>query len=135
MTDAGINMLKRHEGLRLKVYKDSVGILTIGYGRNLEGKGISAGEAGVLLIHDILDTETFLQGFFPKWESMTPNRQDALTNMCFNLGTAGFSKFTKTIEFINNEQWEEASLAMLQSRWAEQVGNRAHELAELVKAG
>lgn len=135
MTSNGIDMLKRHEGLRLKVYKDSVGILTIGYGRNLEGKGISAAEAGVLLVHDMLDTEIFLRGLFSSWESMSPNRQDALIDMCFNLGNAGFSKFKETIAFIKNEQWEEASMAMLKSRWAEQVGNRANEIAELVESG
>lgn len=44
-----IKMLIRHEGLRLKPYKDSVGKLTIGVGRNLDDKGITKEEAMHLL--------------------------------------------------------------------------------------
>ena len=48
-----IGMLKRHEGLRLKPYQDTIGKLTIGYGRNLDDRGISKEEAEYLLRNDI----------------------------------------------------------------------------------
>jgi len=47
------NTLEHHEGLRLKPYKDSVGKLTIGIGRNLDDVGISKSEALLLLQNDI----------------------------------------------------------------------------------
>ena len=46
------------EGLRLRPYRDSVGKLTIGVGRNLDDVGISNDEAMVLLDHDIEITIT-----------------------------------------------------------------------------
>ena len=36
-----IQKLITHEGLRLQVYEDSLGIATIGIGRNLEDRGIN----------------------------------------------------------------------------------------------
>ena len=42
-----------HEGMRLKPYKDSVGKLTIGVGRNLDDVGITEVEALELLENDI----------------------------------------------------------------------------------
>ena len=39
-----IEKLIKHEGLRLEVYKDSLGIDTIGIGRNLEDRGITPAE-------------------------------------------------------------------------------------------
>uniref|UniRef100_UPI00398051FD glycoside hydrolase family protein n=1 Tax=Salmonella sp. s60093 TaxID=3159721 RepID=UPI00398051FD len=49
-----LDELRRDEGLRLKPYRESVGVLTIGYGRNLEANGITEREAGFLLRNDIL---------------------------------------------------------------------------------
>ena len=44
-----VDLIKKHEGLRLFPYKCSVGKLTIGYGRNIEDTGISKEEAETLL--------------------------------------------------------------------------------------
>ena len=46
-------LIAKHEGLRLKPYKDSVGKLTIGYGRNLDDVGISQEEAEILFSADV----------------------------------------------------------------------------------
>jgi lysozyme len=48
-----IRQLTTHEGLRLKPYLCPAGKLTIGIGRNLEGKGITKQEAIMLLENDI----------------------------------------------------------------------------------
>ena len=50
-----IESLIRDEGLELKPYRDSVGKLTIGIGRNLDDKGISESEARMLLANDVDD--------------------------------------------------------------------------------
>ena len=43
----------RHEGLRLKPYRDTMGNWTIGYGRNLDERGITEEEAKIMLDYDI----------------------------------------------------------------------------------
>ena len=52
--------------------------------------------------------------------------------MCFNLGAPRLSKFKKFIAAIDQEQWMEASLEMMDSQWAKQVGPRATRLKEIV---
>ena len=54
--------------------------------------------------------------------------------MCYQLGVNGFSKFKKTIYLLETEQYEEASIEMLDSLWAKQTPNRAQELSQEVKA-
>jgi len=53
--------------------------------------------------------------------------------MVFNLGPGGFGKFKKAIAAMKKEEWEEAANEMLDSRWARQVGNRAKELAAMMR--
>ena len=52
--------------------------------------------------------------------------------MCYQLGLKGFSKFKKTIYLLETEQYDEASVEMLDSLWAKQTPNRAKELSEVV---
>ena len=58
--------------------------------------------------------------------------RDVVINMCYQLGLTGFSKFKQTIYYLETEQYEEASLEMLDSLWAKQTPNRAKELSELI---
>ena len=60
--------------------------------------------------------------------------KDVVTNMCYQLGLTGFSKFKKTIYLIETEQYEEASIEMLDSLWAKQTHNRAKELSETLRS-
>ena len=55
--------------------------------------------------------------------------------MIFNLGLSRFSGFKRTIFFIEKGDFEEAAREMLRSRWANQVGNRSIELAEMMHSG
>ena len=128
-------MLMRHEGLRLKPYKCSAGKLTIGYGRNLEDKGITNAEAEYLLTNDINDAIAECRDSFPWWKGLTNNRKMVIVNMVFNLGLSNFKKFKKTIQYIENEAYTTAAVEMLDSRWAIQVGARADELAHMMKEG
>ena len=51
--------------------------------------------------------------------------RDVVTNMCYQLGVSGFSKFKKTIYLLETEQYQEASIELLDSLYARQVPNRA----------
>ena len=126
--------LERHEGLRLKPYRDTVGVLTVGYGRNLENVGISRDEADFMLDNDIDQVERQLKTVDEYWD-LSPNRQTVIANMAFNLGFAGLMGFKKMWAAIERRDFVEASNQMLNSKWARQVGARAVELSEIMRTG
>ena len=131
----GVDQIKKHEGLRLKVYKDSLGIPTIGYGRNLKDRGISTQEAEVLLLHDLKDHIQGLLAKAPWIKTLSTPRKWVLYNMAFNLGIQGLLSFKKTLSLIKEGQYKKASRNMLKSKWAKQVHNRANHLAEQMQTG
>lgn len=123
-----------HEGLRLKIYVDTVGKRTIGVGRNLDDKGITQAEALHLLDNDLWECITDLVGF--EWfERLDPVRQRALVDMRFNLGPTRFRTFHRTLLALANGQYGVAADGMLASKWASQVGRRATRLAGMVRSG
>ena len=130
-----VEMIKKHEGLRLKPYRDPEGILTIGYGRNLEDKGISEKEAEILLQNDIKRAEADLKQVIPEIRKINIERFNVLVDMIFNLGINRFKKFKKMIKAIKTKNYEKAAEEMLNSKWAGQVKGRALELAEIMKKG
>lgn len=120
------------EGVRLKPYKDTVGKLTIGIGRNLDDRGITRDEAIYLCKNDI--EACIEQAYTLDWfAGMPDNVKSAVVNMVFNLGLDGFLEFRKTIAYLKNRQFKEASEEMLNSKWARQVGMRAIRLSNLIK--
>jgi lysozyme len=66
---------------------------------------------------------------------LDPVRQAVLINMCFNLGIKGLLKFKHMLEAIGAQDWQMASLAMMNSLWATQVKGRADELARMMATG
>ena len=129
-----IAMLQRHEGLRLKPYKCTAGKVSIGYGRNLDDMGISEVEAMVLLRHDIERCYDELN-VFSWFADLDQVRQEALIDMLFNLGLPTFLEFKKTLKFVAEGKYSQAAEEMLRSKWADQVGDRAREIAYMVDTG
>ena len=127
--------LKVHEGLRLKPYKDTVGKWTIGIGRNLEDKGITEQEALFMLNNDVDYFYTKLDKRLTWFKHLDDARQNVLVNMAFNLGVSGLLTFKNTLRLISFNRYEEAAEEMLNSKWANQVGYRAEELAEQMRTG
>jgi lysozyme len=62
-------------------------------------------------------------------------RADVLVNMAFNMGVNGLLKFKKMIAAIDDRNYDEAAIEMLNSRWAVQVGKRANELSKQMRTG
>ncbi len=136
MTDPKLEaLLRRHEGVRLKPYRDTVGKLTIGVGRNLDDVGITPDEATVLLRTDIDRTAAALDTALPWWSSLEPARRRVLMDMAFNLGVPGLLAFKLTLAAVRDSCFDEAATRMLQSRWATQVGRRAQEMAQAMRTG
>ena len=134
-------LIAKHEGMRLKPYTDSVGKLTIGYGRNLEDVGISPTEANAMLKADVATAYDEASQFEWFWDLNDP-RQSAIVNMVFNMGLPTFKEFTNTLIFLAQGDYESAADEILRgtgpggrSRWYVQVGSRAEEVSEILRTG
>jgi len=131
-------MLVEHEGLCLDLYRDTASPprWTIGVGRNLSDVGLrDETEALFLLGRDLDAIRAELDHAWPHWRQLDEVRADVVLSMAFNLGVAGFMRFVKTRALIEERSWDRASLEMLRSRWAEQVGKRAIELSTILSTG
>ena len=127
--------LKTHEGLRLKPYRDSVGKLTIGVGRNLDDVGLREGEAMFLCFCDVAVVEQALDARLPWWRSLDAPRRAVLIDMGFNMGVEGLCAFTDTLTAAKVGRFGDAAQSMLRSRWAAQVGRRAATLSRMMRTG
>jgi len=130
-----IEQLVRDEGLQLKTYKDSVGKLTIGVGRNLDDVGISRAEAMALLANDVQNAVTQIEQHLPWAAGLDEVRLGALINMCFNLGIGRLLNFKNFLAALQAGDYQTASAEMLSSLWARQVGSRAQRLAMQIQTG
>jgi lysozyme len=125
-----VNSIAKHEGFRPHVYADTVGKLTIGYGRNLEDNGISKKEAAFLLQNDLDECiEDCRLAFRPWFDGLSPARQNVLIEMRYNLGLRRLLGFGQMIKALREGRYDAAADQALRSRWAEQVGLRAQTLA------
>jgi len=123
-----------HEGFRQYPYKDTVGKLTIGIGRNLDDRGISMNESLVLLEFDVAEIVNYLSRY--DWfNNLGDVRQRVVVDMVYNLGISGFLKFKRTIQAIKERDFDKAAEQMLKSKWAGQVGIRATRLARMMETG
>lgn len=124
--------LRRHEGCRLKSYKDTEGIWTIGYGHTkgvYEGMQITQKQADEWLLADTILALNIARKVVKGFNNLSPVRKGVMINMAFNLGEPRLRGFRKTLALIEVSRWQEAALEMLDSKWATQVKGRATELA------
>jgi len=129
-----LEQLKKHEGFRSKPYICTAGKLTIGYGRNLDDVGISQSEAENLLSNDIYAAIRELDKY-PWAASLDQVRFDAMVNFMFNVGASTFSKFEKMIAAMEAKHYERASMELLNSLYAKQVGQRAVDISYMIEVG
>ena len=151
-----IEKLIQHEGLKLQVYKDTLGIDTIGIGRNLEDRGISKQElddmdipnigliyeygitetdAVYLAENDVQIVEDELLMAHPCVDRLDSVRQLVLVDMAFNMGVPRLRKFKKMWAAIHEDDFQTAAKEMLDSKWAIQVKSRSHKLANMMHHG
>lgn len=138
------DQLKIDEGVKYEVYDDHLGYKTFGIGHlvvpgDLEYDapvGTPVSEERVNSVFDE-DVETYIdesKKVFGNLEDMPQEVQQVIVNMCFNMGAPRLSQFKKFIKAIHDEDWATASVEMLDSRWASQVGIRANRLSDRIKA-
>ncbi len=153
--DRLITMVKFNEGVRAKVYKDSLGIPTVGVGLNLtrpdakatllkvgaDFDAILAGKAKLtdaqidkLLMQDLQESIEDMQKLFPDFDSFPDDAKLVIIDMRFNLGPSRFRGFANTIKDLKAKKWKSASVRMGQSLWATQVGPRATRSIQMMAA-
>ena len=126
-------LIRDHEGVRLKPYQDSLGIWTIGIGRNLE-KGISVEECLFLFENDLVEAEITLGNIFGlEIFKESEKHVAALLDMAFNLGEPRLRKFTRLIDAVKERDWTRAAAEAKNSLWYVQVRNRGKTIIELLK--
>lgn len=151
-----VEALIEHEGFRSQVYQDSLGIDTVGIGRNLEDRGLTKDEldyldipniqtvyehgityadAVYLACNDISIVEDELLSHHPIVHELSAQRQMCLIDMAFNMGVPRLLKFKKMWAAIYDSDFATASKEMLDSRWSVQVGKRSMKLALLMREG
>lgn len=132
--------IKQHEGFRRTVYSDSLGFATIGYG------------------HLVLPTDNFVEGVeYTKEEldkvfdvdfekavngakeligndSLLPQAEEVIIEMCFQLGKTGVSKFENMWAYLDDGDYVAAGDEMLDSNWYQQTPSRALALSEIMKS-
>ena len=127
-----IESIKKHEGYVGVVYKDSLGIDTIGFGFAIKDLELDADVCDIILERKLKNLNDRIKNKFDWYKYIPPEIKDVVTEMCYQLGVTGFSKFRKTIAYLQNKEWKNASIEMLDSKWAKQTPNRAKELSERV---
>ena len=153
---AFLEMLKRHEGVRLTAYTDSQNRRAIGIGFDLETK-----ENLKLLrqMYPNIDIDALLReeisltmeqinalfpitleralndclAIFPGFQTLPRTVQDVLVNMSFNLGRTKLLGFKKMIEAVNSGDWYRMAREMVNSKWYGQVGDRSIELVRIIR--
>jgi lysozyme len=68
------------------------------------------------------------------WNLFPGEVQEICVNMMFNLGRPRFSKFKKTINYLEEHNWKEAGKEARDSLWYKQVGNRAERLCSRLES-
>jgi len=131
--------LNRDEGRRGTVYKDSLGLWTVGVGRLVDpskpGCGLRSDEMDYLLRNDINDRIDSLTRALPWFQNLDDARKGVLLNMAFQMGTDGLLEFKNTLAKVQLGDYATAATMMLQSKWATQTPERAQRLAKQMASG
>lgn len=132
--------IKEHEGFVSRVYKDSLGKRTIGYGHLCvepeqwdDEKEYTKEELELVFDKDFDEA-------LKNAESLIGDRpvnfiaKQVLIEMVFQLGIGGVGKFKKMWSALDNEDYGEASFQMMDSLWAKQTPKRAEKLSHKMRS-
>lgn len=132
-------LIKRDEGFRDRIYTDSVGVSTVGWGHALHhGSKFPLEACEILFDFDfrraVEDAHRIIQ---ENDLSLNRVREFVIINMCFNMGYRGVCSFKAmlTCMKLTPPNYIAAARQILNSKFARQVGKRATYLAELMERG
>lgn len=129
-------LIKKHEGCKFEVYLDTKGVPTGGVGHAF----LVGSELSLRVVNNLFDDD--FRRVWGEYDTLNFEtlkgdsvRQAVVFSMLFNLGLTKFLRFKKTIAAIRRSNWWEASVEMLDSKWAKDVGYRAVVLADMMRTG
>ena len=132
--------IKKHEGFVPKIYKDSLGFATIGYGHLVlpeeqweEGKEYSKEQLEHVFKNDFNNALAHANSLMDGMD-LDDKAREVIIEMVFQLGVGGVGKFKKMWEALKNKDYGEASFQMMDSRWAKQTPNRAESLSKVMRS-
>lgn len=135
--------LERDEGKVLKIYKDHLGYPTFGIGHLIKESdpeytlpiGTPVLEARVIQAfnQDICQVLNDCEILYPDFYELPEEVQLIIGNMMFNLGLSRLSKFRNMKKAVDCRDWMKASFEMIDSKWYNQVPNRAKRLVERMR--
>lgn len=135
LSAAGLELIKRFEGFRERVYRDVAGFPTIGYGHRVASsesfpEEIDKAQAAAMLANDVCEAERVVGRLVRV--TLTQGQFDALVDFCFNLG-AGRLTTSSLLRELNAGRYEIAGEQLLRWDFAGGVVNsglKARRLAE-----
>jgi len=135
--------LEIDEGVRYHVYLDHLGYPTFGIGHLIvEGDPEYPGEEDEPVSPDRVaeafesDLEEVLRDcniLYPDFDDLPEEAQHVIANMMFNMGRPRLSKFVGMKRGVDKRDWNAAADEMVDSRWYQQVNNRASRLVERMR--
>jgi lysozyme len=130
--------LKIDEGCKYEIYLDHLGLPTFGIGHLVLDSDMEYGqEVGTPVSEDRVnecfakDVETVLSEslqLYPNFEVLPEEAQLIIANMMFNMGRPRLSKFKGMKAAVDAGDYHRAAVEMVDSRWYQQVTNRADRL-------
>ena len=106
ISEDGIALIKHFESCRLRAYRDSVGVWTIGWGHTKEvkeGMEVTQKDADAMFLHEIQEYEGYINNLeidFKQYEF------DALVSWVYNLGPANLISSTMLKRLRAEEFWD-----------------------------
>ena len=115
LSAAGLELLKKSEGFRDRVYCDVAGFRTIGYGHRLTAaesypNAISLAQAESILAADIAIAEAAVSRLVQV--PLTQGQFDALVDFVFNLGSGRLASST-LLSYLNGGKYDDAAWLLL----------------------
>ncbi len=137
-----IEILKKEliqdEGVKYEVYLDHLGYKTLGIGHLCKatdpendfevGQEVSKERVDECFLADIEQVIEDCTILYDEFYTLPDEAQLIIANMMFNLGRPRLSKFIRMRENVIKGNWKSAEEEMRNSRWFEQVPNRAERL-------
>lgn len=125
---------------RFRVYKDSLGLPTIGYGHLLVNgetfaSGLTEAEADALLLKDSLVAYNDAKAIYEQFNMQGPiELQRVLWQMTFQMGKKRVLGFQKALKALGAGDYKTAGKEMRDSTWYKQTTSRAEKMARIVES-
>lgn len=131
---------KECESCRLKIYNDSLGYPTIGWGHKLKDgenfpDGITQSKADNIFLADLCSAYLDAQKLVPNIDEFSEPRQAVVIDMSFNMGLYKFSGFHNLFAALRDKDWARAADEMKNSKWYDQVKTRAVKNCNMMISG